>query len=126
MSESDDLGWTILRMIERDHEWRLQNPALFFAELCDDLWRTTPDDEALDVFRIRARSAGWWASDVVDCVEQVVAGRPEWAADTLQRCADLWFGVPAEENPEPYMDWLVERVAELRGVLDEERASRPI
>ncbi|MEV1005944.1 hypothetical protein [Streptomyces sp. NPDC049881] len=124
MSENSELGRQILHMIERDHQWREENPALFFAELCDDLWRTDSDDEALVIFRIRARNAGWWASDVVDCVERVVADRPEWAARTLERSADLWFGAPASDTPEPYLDWLAERAVELRSVLDEERGAR--
>ncbi|WP_330434222.1 hypothetical protein OIC43_08210 [Streptomyces sp. NBC_00825] len=121
MSDINELGWRILREIEQDHEWRKQNPALFFAKLCVDLWRTTPDDEALEVFKIRATNAGWWASDVVDRVERVVADRPDWAAPTLECSADLWFGSPAEETPEPYLDWLAERAVELRSALDEVR-----
>ncbi|MBO8192035.1 hypothetical protein ITI46_10195 [Streptomyces oryzae] len=125
MSENNERGWRILHLIEQDHQWREENPDLFFAELCDDLWRTTPDDEALEVFRIRARNAAWWASDVVDCVERVVVGKPEWAARTLERSADLWFGAPASVTPEPYLDWLAERAVELRGALDAERG-RPV
>ncbi|MGY3056213.1 hypothetical protein ACVWZD_000457 [Streptomyces sp. TE3672] len=121
MSDINELGWRILREIEQDHEWREQNPALFFAKLCDDLWRTTPDDEALEVFKIRVRNAGWWASDVVDCVERVVAERPDWAAPTLEKDADLWFGSSAEETPKPYLDWLAERAVEMRSVFDEVR-----
>ncbi|MGW1411797.1 hypothetical protein [Streptomyces sp. NPDC002403] len=121
MSGSNELGWRILREIEQDHEWREQNPALFFAELCADLWRTTPDDEALEVFKIRAKNAGWWASDVVDGVERAVAEKPYWAASTLEHSADLWFGNPAKETPKPYLDWLAERAVELRDALDEVR-----
>ncbi|WP_326742746.1 hypothetical protein [Streptomyces sp. NBC_01768] len=121
MSDINELGWRILREIEKDHKWREDNPKRFFAVLCDDLWRTTPDDEALDVFKIRATNAGWWASDVVDCVERVVAERPDWAAHTLQCSADLWLGRSAEEAPELYLDWLAERAVELRSVLDEVR-----
>ncbi|WP_405675403.1 hypothetical protein OG292_06740 [Streptomyces sp. NBC_01511] len=118
MSENIGLGRRILREIEQDHQWREENPRLFFAELCEDLWRTTPDDEALEVFGIRARNAPWWASDVVNCVEGVVIDRPEWAARTLRSSADLWFGAPASDTPEPYLDWLAERTVELRGELD--------
>ncbi|GAA0916362.1 hypothetical protein [Nonomuraea longicatena] len=121
MSENTELGWRILRETEQAHEWREQNPALFFEELCADLWRTDPVDEALEIFRIRVRNAAWWASDVVDCVEKVLIERPEWAARTLERSADLWFGSPAEETPEPYLTWLAERAVELRAALDEER-----
>lgn len=122
MSEGNELGWRILREIERDHEWRARNPALFFAKLCEDLWRTDPDDEALDLFRLRARNAPWWASDVVDCVERVAADRPEWAASTVERSADVWFGSPAEETPQPYLDWLGERAVELRSALEVARS----
>ncbi|MER5618810.1 hypothetical protein [Streptomyces sp. NPDC002215] len=123
MSDGTELGWRILREIEQDHEWREENPALFFAELCDDLWRTTPDDEALEVFEIRARNAGWWASDVVDCVEKIVAEEPDWAARTLEISADLWFGSPAKETSKPYLEWLAERASELRNALDEVQRS---
>ncbi|WP_190232948.1 hypothetical protein [Streptomyces avicenniae] len=124
MSGNDELGRQILHLIEQDHRWREENPDLFFAELCEDMWRTTPDDEALEIFGIRARNAAWWASDVVACVERVVADRPGWAAGTLERSADLWFGAPAADTPGPYLDWLAERAVELRDVLDAERARR--
>ncbi|MDX2296390.1 MULTISPECIES: hypothetical protein [Streptomyces] len=121
MSEDEDLGWQILRQIEKDHEWRVQNPEAFFKRLCDDMWRTTPDDEALAVFKIRVRNAAWWAIDAVECIEQVVAERPAWAPPILQEWADLWFGVSATEDPEPYFAWLAERSAELRAAVEEER-----
>ncbi|MFE2936572.1 hypothetical protein [Streptomyces sp. NPDC059278] len=118
MSDTNNLGWHILREIERDHEWREQNPALFFAKLCEDLWRTTPEDEWLNVFEIRVRNAVWWASDALACVEKVVAEQPAWAAPALESFADEWFGSSAEETPQPYLDLLAERAAEMRSVFD--------
>lgn len=43
-------------------------------------------------------------TSVVDCVERVVADRPDWAARTLGHSADLWLGSPPEETPELHLD----------------------
>jgi hypothetical protein len=94
-------------------------PDLFFAEIVDDLWKTMPDDEALDDFRIRVENVPWWAQDVVDCLERVLRERPNWAATTLVDASKRgqWLGPSPVESPGPYLAWLTAQDQEMRAAL---------
>lgn len=121
MDESEKLGWEILHVLEEDRRWRRQNPDRFFAEIAEDLWRTMPDDEALDHFRLRLDNVAWWASDVVECIERVLEERPHWVVRTLVEASErgAWLGGSIEDDSDRYLDWLAAQAGEMRRALDE-------
>jgi hypothetical protein len=106
----------ILRMIERDREWRRSHPERFLAEIAADLWRNLPDEEAVDDFRLRAQSVPWWASDLVECLQGIVQHRPAWAARTLVEASRRgpWLGPSPDDTPEVYLDWLAKQLGRMK------------
>jgi hypothetical protein len=109
-----------LELIKQDHEWRQRHPDLFFAELADDLWRTMPDDEAIEDFKLRLANVPWWATDVVECLEGILRNRPDWAARTLVEASRRgpWLGGSPDDTPEVYIDWLATQTRQMRQALD--------
>jgi hypothetical protein len=119
MEDKDKLGWDILHILEKDREDRRAHPDIWFAEIADDLWRTMPDDEAVDDFRFRLSNVPWWASDVVECLEFVLRERPDWAIPTLIEASQRgeWLG-SLPEKTDAYFDWLAAQTAPMRTALD--------
>lgn len=120
MHEKEAETRAAMELIRQDHEWRQQNPELFFAEIADDLWRTMPDDEAIEDFRLRAANVPWWATDVVACLDGILRARPAWAALTLVDASRRgpWLGGSPDETPDVYLDWLATQTAQFREALD--------
>jgi hypothetical protein len=119
MGDNDKLGWEILHILEKDRDDRRAHPDLWFSEIADDLWKTMPDDEAIDDFRFRLNNVPWWASDVVECLERVLLDRPDWAIPKLIESSKRgeWLGSPTG-NPDAYFDWLAAQTAPMRAALD--------
>lgn len=109
-------GEEVLALIERDRDEHRARPDLWLIELAEDLWSTSDDQEALDVFLIRLRGAPWWALQVIECLELVVRERPEWAVFNLILGADrdFWLGV----DEEAYFAWVAEQVRPMRAAWD--------
>jgi len=122
--DNEALGREILTILEQDRQWRRQNPELFLAEIAEDLWRTMPDDEAIDDFRLRLKGVPWWASDVVECLERILRERPDWAAPTLVTASQRgpWLGSEPQSDPDSYLDWLAIQTHQMREALDSTRS----
>ncbi|HEV7851267.1 MAG TPA: hypothetical protein VGP27_07870 [Mycobacterium sp.] len=118
--DSEREGRRLLELIEQNRVAHRRHPDRFLAEISADLWRNMPDDEALDDFRHRLRTAPWWAIDAVECLEAVVRDRPEWAARTFAEASDRWLGASADDDPDMYLDWLAERTRAMRRAVDDE------
>jgi|KBSSwiStaDraftv2_1062776.scaffolds.fasta_scaffold617003_2 hypothetical protein len=123
MASDREIGEEIMAILEQDRAWRRANRRAFLAEIAEDLWRTMPDGEALDDYRLRLQGVPWWASDVVECLEWVLAERPDWAVPTLTEASgrSWWLTDYLPGDEAVYLSWLAEQTAEMRRALDEAR-----
>lgn len=106
-------------LISEDHDWRKAHADQFFAEFAAGLFADVPDTAAQDDFQARARAAPWWATDVVECLERILADRPGWALPILvEGCGrGQWLGDPGTSQ-ERYFDWLEKQVQVMRASVE--------
>lgn len=118
------MGWDLLGIIERDHQWRREHPDLFLGQIASDLWRTMDENEAKEDFLARAPLAPWWASDVVECLERVLRDFSDRVPTILVENG-LWLGSSAEKDSDGYLDFLTRQIEWMRPLLDELRKQKP-
>jgi hypothetical protein len=106
-------------LIDEDHDWRRRHPERFFAEFAADLWADVTDGAAQTDFQARAHAAPWWATDVVECLEQILTDHPSWAPSLLVEASGRghWLGDPSNDKGR-YFEWFAEQVAVMRASAD--------
>ena len=124
MSENED--WfspaNLERSIQETSAARRADPIGCLAELVQEIWIDNTEEEARQAWEQRATLAPAFTTDMLACLDAVIANPPPHLADVLRERAELHLSHD-DDNATPYtdqetLDWLKQVEYEFRQVVE--------
>ncbi|MCB0006159.1 MAG: hypothetical protein KDE04_06880 [Anaerolineales bacterium] len=122
----------MLAQIRRESERRRADPVACFKQFLNDIWKDNQPEEALYLWQLKVAHFPWYASDVLHCLDLVIADPPDNLGDILAEEGWIMLYHEMDENGEEqpynqadYLAWLSQLRAQYGALYDEYPADEP-
>jgi hypothetical protein len=109
--------------IEAQSKTLRADPVACLAEFLKDFWTDNTDEEARSVWRHRVRTTPWYASDVLYCLEAVIASPPPQLEKVVREQGGLYLyhpdGTATLYSDAETLEWLKKTATEFKAIYEE-------